>query len=76
MNPFASVAVWGFWVLLVVGWWLDELRLRAMAIFVLLWVLGLAGLSSLSLGAFVLPYIAVLDIALVLVIFKGDVQLR
>ena len=76
MNPFASVAVWGFWPLLVLGWWLDELSPRAIAIFVLLWVLGFAGLAALSLGAFALPYIALVDVALVLAVFKGDVQLR
>jgi hypothetical protein len=76
MNPFAPVAVWGFWVLLVVGWWVDELRPTAIATFILLWVLGFAGLRSLSLGAFFLPYVALLDVALVLIVFKGDVKLR
>ena len=76
MNPFAPVAVWGFWALLVAGWWLDELGPRAIAIFIVLWVVGFAGLPSLSLGAFFLPYVALLDVALALAVFKGDVNLR
>jgi len=76
MNPFASVALWGFWALLVLGWWMDELRLGAIASFVLLWIAGFAGLRSPSFGAFFLPYVALLDIALVLIIFKGDVTLK
>jgi hypothetical protein len=76
MNPFASVALWGFWGLLVAGWWMDELRLRSIVIFVLLWALGFAGFRALSFGALFLPYVAVLDVALVLIIFEGDVTLR
>jgi hypothetical protein len=76
MNPFASVALWGFWPLLLLGWWMDELGLRAIATFVLLWIAGFAGLRSLSLDSFFLPYVALLDIALVLMIFKGDVTLK
>jgi hypothetical protein len=76
MNPFAPVAVWGFWALLAVGWWIDELRLRTIAIFILLWVIGFAGLQSLSLAALFLPYVALLDVALVLMVFKSDVKLR
>jgi len=76
MNLFAPVAVWGFWLLLIVGWMLDELDAKTIAIFVSVWVVGFAGSRSLSLGAFFLPYVALLDIALVLVVFKGDVRLR
>ena len=76
MNLFAPVAVWGFWALLVAGWLVDELRLRAIAFLILLWVLGFVGLRSLSLGAFFLPYVALLDVALVFVVFKSDVSLR
>jgi hypothetical protein len=76
MNLFAPVAVWGFWALLVVGWWADELRPTGIALFILLWVIGFAGLRSLSLAGFFLPYVALLDVMLVLIVFKGDVKLR
>jgi hypothetical protein len=76
MNPFAPVAVWGFWVGLVVGWVLDELHTKGIAIFILLWAIGFFGLRALSLSVFFVPYVALLDVALVLVVFKGDVKLR
>lgn len=76
VNLFAPVAVWGFWLLLVAGWIVDELHAKATAIFIALWIVGFAGLRSLSLGVYFLSYVAVLDIALVLVVFKGDVKLR
>ena len=75
MNPFASVAVWGFWMLLAVGLWLDELRWRGAAIFVALWIAGFFVTSHTIAGLF-LPYVALLDIVLVLVVFKGDVTLQ
>lgn len=76
MNLFAPVAVWGFWVWLFVGWAQDELHAKGIAMFVLLWAIGFAGLRSLSLGVLFVPYVALLDIALVLIVFKGDVKLR
>ena len=76
MNLFASVALWGFWILLVIGWWLDELSPKTAAIFVVLWIAGLAGATFIALPALFLPYVALLDIALVLAVFKGDVTLK
>jgi hypothetical protein len=76
MNPLAPVAMWGFWILLGVGWMLDELDWKGIAIFVLLWLAGYAGSSFVASGMLFTSYVAVLDIALVLVIFKGDVRLR
>lgn len=76
MNVFAPVAVWGFWVLLAAGWFLGELHVKGIVIFVTLWVLGLLAAPLLLNGTLFLPYVAVLDIALVLAVFKGDVTLR
>ena len=75
MNIFASVAVWGFWILLLAGWWLDELGAKAIAVFVLLWIAGFVG-SMFVLPTLFLPFVALLDVALVLAVFKGDVHLR
>jgi len=76
MNLLAPIAVWGFWILLVAGWLLGELHVRGTAFFVLLWFAGFVGASFVVQGMLFIPYVAVLDIALVLVIFKGDVPLR
>ena len=76
MNVFAPIAVWGFWVLLIVACVLDELRVRGAAILILLWMAGFVGSRFSPYGMLFIPYAAVLDIALVLIVFKGDVQLR
>jgi hypothetical protein len=76
MNVFAPVAIYGFWVLLAAGWLLDELRWKGTAIFVLLWLAGFAADTLAHAGPLFLPCVAVLDIALVLIVFKGDVRLR
>jgi hypothetical protein len=76
MNVFAPVARWGFWLLLGAGWMLGELRWKGIVASVLLWLVGFAGTSFVVQGVWFTPYVAVLDIGLVLVIFKGDVRLR
>ena len=58
-----------FWAVLALGLVTDSLSLRSAGLFVLLWLL------SSSSGLFATPYMAVIDIALVLVVFKGDVPL-
>ena len=75
MNPLAPLALWGFWVLLAAGWMLDELHLKGTAVFVLLWLGGFLGAGFVLQGMLFTPYVAALDIALVLAIFKGDVRL-
>lgn len=66
-----------FWAVLGIGAVFGELGRGALVTFVLLWVCGVLGLPRVfSSGAFlVTPYIAVLDIALVFIVFKGDVRL-
>jgi hypothetical protein len=76
MNLFAPVAVWGFWGLLALGWTLGELRVRGIAIFVALWLAAFLGSRLVLQGTLFLPLIAVIDIALVFVVFRGDVRLR
>jgi hypothetical protein len=70
------VALWGFWLLLAIGLLRGELGSRGSALFVLLWMLGLFGLPHVPYGASLFsPYVAILDIGLVFVIFRGDVRL-
>ena len=76
-----AVAGWiaqlAFWVLLSLGVFFGELSRRAVIVFLVLWVVGYVGLPRLSPdgGFAVMPYTAVLDIALVWLVFKGDVRL-
>jgi hypothetical protein len=66
-----------FWAVLAIGGVFGELGRRAVVTFVLLWICGVFGLPRLSstAGLLVTPYVAVLDIALVFIVFKGDVRL-
>jgi hypothetical protein len=75
----ASIAGWiaqiTFVVVLLVGW--EDLGLKGRILFIGLWLAGRIGLAYLSYGAALFtPYVALLDIVLVFVVFKGDVQLR
>jgi hypothetical protein len=73
----AWIAQFAFWVLLALGVFYGELSRRSIVTFVVLWTVGYFGLPRLSAdsGLFVPPYIAVLDIALVWIVFKGDLRL-
>jgi hypothetical protein len=77
----AGLAAWvahaAYWVLLGIGWFSDELGLRGLAVFLLLWVAGYFALPHVPNGtALFAPFVAVLDIGLVFAIFKGDVATR
>jgi hypothetical protein len=76
MNFFAPAAIAGFWMLLAAGWLLDELRWKGMAIFILLWIGGYAGSAFVPYPTLFVSYVAVLDIALALFVFRGDVTLK
>jgi hypothetical protein len=70
------IAFWGFWILLALAWLREELRVPGIAMFFLLWLVGYVGLRYVPLiGSLFTSYVACLDIALVLVIFKSDVRL-
>ena len=65
-----------FWILLLCGWLSEELGLRWIGVFLVMWLVGLVGLPYLPYGkAMFPPYVALLDVALVFAIFKGDVRL-
>ena len=64
-----------FWILVVYGYVSGELGLRGCLIAVGLWAIGLFALPYVP---YTLPFgtfLAILDIGLVFVIFKGDVRL-
>ena len=73
----ALIAQVAFWATLGIGVAFGEIGWRRFLGFVLLWMAGVFGLPRLSLaaGLLVIPYVAVLDIALVFIVFKGDVRL-
>jgi hypothetical protein len=52
-----------------------ELDARRTALFIGLWLVGRVALGYVLGGLLFVPYVAVLDIALVFLIFKGDVRL-
>ena len=64
-----------FWVLVAYGWFWDELGPKGLSVVMLLWLAGRIGLPFIPYGdAMFAPFVAVLDIALVFTIFKGDVR--
>ena len=71
----AVLALWGFWALIAVAWARTGLGPWGVLVFVLLWIVGYVGLRTVLYGSLFTPYVAVLDIALVFVVFKGDVRL-
>lgn len=68
----AAIAHVAFWLLLARAW--VERGTRTAAIFLALWVTAAIGLPRIEASLFFPSYVAVLDIALVFVVFKGDVQ--
>ena len=70
------VAQAGFWILMVLGYLFGELRLAGIVTFAALWLAAIVGFPHVPYGAALFPpFVALLDIVLVLVIFKGDVKL-
>jgi len=78
-SPFigALVAHAAFWVLLAIGFISTRLKKLGAAVFVLLWGTGYIVLPRLAFwtGPLVTAWVAILDIALVFIVFKGDVRL-
>ena len=71
----AFVAYWAFWVLLLLGWLRKAFSLRGALRFVAFWLAGWFALRTVLDGGLFTPYVAVLDIGLVFVVFNGDVRL-
>ena len=72
----ALIAHSGFWFLLAYGYFWDEIDARGILVFAILWAAGLYALRYAALGSDLsTSFVAVLDIVLVFIIFKGDVRL-
>ena len=69
------IALLAFWCLLAGGLLSGELDLRHGLLFVLIWLAGNLTLQYLSYSAFFPTYVALIDVVLTLMIFKGDVRL-
>jgi hypothetical protein len=80
-TPYTIAAAWiaqlVFWALLLLGAAFRELSPKGIGLFLTLWAVGYVGLPRVSWmwGPMVTPYVAVLDIVLVFVVLKDDVQL-
>lgn len=75
-----AVAAWiahvAFWVLLAHGWMAGEMGMRGTIIALSLWLSAYLGLPFLPYGSGLFPaFVALVDIALVFVIFKGNVRI-
>jgi hypothetical protein len=74
-----AIAAWiahiAFWCLLAFGWAAGELDGRGRALFVAVWVAGFLALRHLAYGALFPSFVAVLDVALVLAVFKSDIRI-
>jgi hypothetical protein len=72
----ALIAHLAFWFLLAYGYFWSEISARGLAVFLTLWFGGLFELPYIPYGAPLLSsYVALLDIALVFAVFKGDLPL-
>jgi hypothetical protein len=78
-SPFAAalIAQLAFWVLIALGISYGALSKKAAAVFVVFWLAGYIGMPRISYwtGPFVISWVAVLDIVLVFIVFKGDVTI-
>jgi hypothetical protein len=71
----AAVGLWPFWILVAVGLARGDLSLRGAGLILALWLVGRVALGDALAGTLFPPYVAVLDVVFVFVIFKGDVRL-
>jgi hypothetical protein len=66
-----------FWCLIPWGLFSGELGFRGASVFLILWLVAYVGFDHLPgpYAAMFPSFVAVLDVALVLIIFKGDVRI-
>ena len=66
-----------FWVLLIAGRALDELGTKSTATLIVLWLAGFWALPHIAYGdALFMSLVAVVDVVLVLLVFKRDIRIR
>ena len=67
-----------FVILLVAGWVSEEIGRVGLAILIALWLIGWIVFPRVfEMGNMLFPvFVAILDVVLVLIVFKGDVRLR
>jgi hypothetical protein len=75
-----AVAGWiahvAFWTLLFIGYVRSEIGMTGGVIFLALWIVGYIGSGYFPTGNLLfVPYVAVLDVALVFAVVKGDVRI-
>ena len=76
MGVASAIAKLAFIGLMIAGVVSGELRTKGIAVFLALGMLAWFGLPYLPRGAdFVTPALAVIDVALVFVIYKGDIRI-
>jgi hypothetical protein len=75
----ATIAGWiahiAFWAVLAWAWAAGELATRGVALFLFLWIAGFVAAQYVSYAGLFAPYVAALDVALVLITVKGDIKL-
>jgi hypothetical protein len=72
----AWVAHLTFWILVARGWMSGDLGVRGIVVALAVWVTAYFSLSFLPYGGALFPsFVAIIDIALVFVVFKGDVHI-
>jgi hypothetical protein len=77
----SAIAAWiahlVFWALVARGWLSGELGTRGVVIALALWCAAFLSLSFVPYGTAIFPsVVALIDIGLVLLVFKGDVRIR
>jgi len=77
MGVGAFIARWGFWLLLIYGLAWGEVSRRALVAVGGAWVAGFFAQALLPINGDMLftALVALLDVALVFIVFKGDVRL-
>jgi hypothetical protein len=77
MGIGSVVARWGFWVLLGYGWAWGEIRFKGVAVYLVVWLGAFLASRQFPVGGDLLfvAGVALLDVTLVLSIFKRDLPI-